>query len=148
MPRGARRSWAGRHRRASRCVPLGGHRQGRLRERDIRVPACHNVWSIWQEQHCHKRITSYGSLRLAWPLLPHGADHAAGHRGLTPAVFRWMRPVGAGPAPDPRFVAGSGPRSQATADRELLVVYSVIREVREVARYDGSTVALVFAPDC
>ena len=65
----AQRSWAGRHRRGSRCVPLGGHRQGRLRERDIRAPACHNIQSIRQEQYCHKRIISYGGLRLAWPLL-------------------------------------------------------------------------------
>ena len=52
------------------------------------------------------------------------------------------------PAPGPLFVAGSAPRSRAKADRELLVVYSVIREAREVARHNGSTVALVFAPDC
>jgi hypothetical protein len=52
------------------------------------------------------------------------------------------------PAPGLLFVAGSGPRSQAKADCELLVVYSVIRKVREVARHDGSTVALVLAPDC
>ena len=49
------------------------------------------------------------------------------------------------PAPGPLFVAGSAPRSRAKADRELLVVYSVIREAREVARHNGSTVALVFA---
>ena len=73
----AQRSWAGRHRRGSRCVPLGERRQGRLRKRDIRVPACHNIQSIRQEQYCHKRIISYGGLRLAWPLLPHGVDHLA-----------------------------------------------------------------------
>ena len=59
----AQRSWAGRHRRGSRCVPLGERRQGRLCERDIRVPACHNIWSIWQEQHCHKQINPYGRIR-------------------------------------------------------------------------------------
>ena len=52
---------------------------------------------------------------------------------------------GAEPVSGPRFVAGSAPRSRAKADRELLVVYSVIREAREVARHNGSTVALVFA---
>src|SRR3954452_18674985 len=60
MPRGAQRSWAGRYRCGSRCVPLGERWQDRLCERDIRIPACHNVQSIWQEQHCHKRINSYG----------------------------------------------------------------------------------------
>ena len=52
------------------------------------------------------------------------------------------------PAPGLLFVAGNAPRSRAKADRELLVVYYAIREAREVARHDGSTVALVFAPDC
>ena len=28
--------------------------------RDIRIPACHNVWSIWQEQYCHKWTNSCG----------------------------------------------------------------------------------------
>jgi len=41
------------------------------------APACHNVWSIWQEQHCHKRINSYGSIQRASLLLPHGVDHVA-----------------------------------------------------------------------
>ena len=72
---------------------------------------------------------------------------AVSRRTHVPVVFRGVQPVelrldrARGSSP----VAASGAKK---ADRGLLVVYSVIREVREVARHDGSTVALVFAPDC
>src|SRR5690242_18562591 len=39
--------------------------------------SCHNVWSIWQEQHCHSETISYGRFNALKSKLPYGVDHGA-----------------------------------------------------------------------
>ena len=45
---------------AAALCPVGRPPTGQITRADIRIPACHNVWSIWQEQYCHKWTNSCG----------------------------------------------------------------------------------------
>jgi len=44
---------------------------------DTHSASCRNVWSIWQELHCHSETSSYGRYNALKPFLPCGVDHVA-----------------------------------------------------------------------
>ena len=41
---------------------------------DTHSASCRNVWSIWQELHCHSETSSYGRYNALKPFLPCGGD--------------------------------------------------------------------------